>query len=93
MNVPRYSAFGLLAIPGATKVSMEAAGLNTKEGLERIGTFAGTGEVQVKPLADNTYVITCEGSKSVFCASDSVRVRVSRPDMMMDIKPTRARQP
>ena len=35
--------------------------------------------VQVKPAEDTMYVISCEGSTTISCASVSVRVRVNEP--------------
>jgi len=65
-------------IPGAAKVTIEGARLRRNEELQKVGTFGPVGKVDVKPVADMTYVITCEGSGSVTCASISVRVRVKR---------------
>jgi len=63
-------------IPGATKVSIEAAGLKTTDELQRLGSFDPVGSLRVAPASDTTYVITCEGGTTVTCASVSVRIRV-----------------
>jgi hypothetical protein len=63
-------------IPGAVKVTIEAAGLKDTESLQRIGTFGAIGSLKVKPAADTTYVITCEGGTTITCASLTVRIRV-----------------
>lgn len=80
---PGQSATLFWNIPGATQVSIEKtsedAKLKGKGELNRIGTFDAKGQVEVKPLADTTYVLSCEGSKSITCASVSVRVRVKEP--------------
>jgi len=66
------------SIPGATRVSIDATGATHRE-LQHVGTFGGSGEVQVKPAEDTMYVISCEGSTTISCASVSVRVRVNEP--------------
>lgn len=63
------------SIPGATKVSIDASGSRQSE-LQHLGTFGGSGDLEVKPIEDTMYVVSCEGSRSVSCASVSVKVRV-----------------
>ena len=66
------------SIPGATKVTIDAAGMNDRRELVNVGTFAATGQVDVRPAGDTTYVITCENAESVTCASVSVRVLIRK---------------
>jgi len=63
-------------LQGAAKVTIESAGLKDTGSLQRIGTFGAVGSVKVRPDADTTYVITCEGGTTVTCASLTVRIRV-----------------
>jgi hypothetical protein len=65
-------------IPGATSVIIEAAPSRGQMEMLKIGSFGATGETKVTPSADTTYVVTCEGSKSVTCMSVSVRVRIKQ---------------
>ena len=65
------------SIKGATKVVIEEASKSSRE-LHKIGTFGGSGSLQVRPTEDTTYVITCEGSTTYSCASVSIRVRVKQ---------------
>ena len=76
---PGESATLVWRIPDATDVSIDAAGYRERE-LHRLGTFGGSGKLEVKPLEDTTYVISCEGSKTLVCASVSVRVRIRAPE-------------
>ncbi len=63
-------------IPGATKVVIEEVDATGVHEPRMIGTFDGQGQLQLTPAADTTYVLSCEGSKTVTCVSASVRVRV-----------------
>jgi hypothetical protein len=63
------------SIKGATKVMLEEASGSGRE-LRKMGTFGGSGSVQIHPKEDTTYVISCEGSTTFSCASITVRVRV-----------------
>ena len=79
---PRVIAAGEAAllrwsIKGATKVLIEEASTSKGE-LHTLGTFGGSGSLQVRPKEDTTYVITCEGSTTYSCASVTVRVRVKQ---------------
>ncbi len=65
------------SINGATKVMLEEASGSGRE-LRKIGTFGGSGSLQMHPKEDTTYVITCEGSTTFSCASVTVRVRVKQ---------------
>jgi hypothetical protein len=65
------------SIKGATKVVIEEASQSSRE-LHKIGTFGGSGSLQVRPTEDTTYVVTCEGSTTYSCASVSIRVRVKQ---------------
>ena len=65
------------SIKGATKVVIEEAS-KSSNALHKLGTFGGSGSLQVWPNEDTTYVVSCEGSTSHSCASVSVRVRVKR---------------
>ena len=75
---PGESAVLLWKVPGATKVSV-SAGASVGGEFHDIGAFGGSGRLEVQPAEDTTYVITCEGSSTISCASVSVRVRVNRP--------------
>ena len=79
---PRVIAPGELAvlrwsIKEATKVVIEAVP-ESKRDLRHLGTFAGSGSLEVSPKEGTTYVVTCEGSTTYSCASVSIRVRVKR---------------
>ena len=63
------------SIKGATKVVIEEAS-KAGRALHKIGTFSGSGSVQVRPMEDTTYVISCEGSTSYTCVSLTIRVQV-----------------
>ena len=65
------------SIKGATKVVIEEASGSRGE-LHKIGTFGGSGSLEIHPREDTTYVVTCEGSTAFSCASATVRVRVKR---------------
>jgi hypothetical protein len=83
---PREIAAGETAtlrwsIKGATKITIEEAPESSigRAELHRLGTFqGGSGTLQVSPVENTTYVISCEGSTTYSCASLSVRVRVKR---------------
>lgn len=62
------------SIKGATKVVIQEASKSSSQ-LHKIGTFGGSGSLQVRPEEDTTYVVSCEGS-TTSCASVSIRVRV-----------------
>jgi hypothetical protein len=63
------------SIKGATKVLLEeATGLSGQ--LKKVGTFGGSGSLQIWPKENTTYVVTCEGSATYSCASVTVRVQV-----------------
>jgi hypothetical protein len=61
------------SVKGASKVVLEEAS-GADPDLHKIGTFNGSGTLQVRPLRDTTYVISCDVS-AYTCASVSVRVR------------------
>jgi hypothetical protein len=63
------------SVKGATKVVIEEVP-DSKRYLKPVGTFGGSGSIPVSPKENTTYVISCEGSTTVSCASVSVRVRV-----------------
>jgi|SRR5581483_907014 len=65
------------SIKGATKVVIEEVGAS-EHGLRKIGTFEGSGNLQVKPKEDTTYVVSSEGSTLYSCASVSLGVRVKQ---------------
>ena len=65
------------SIKGATKVIVEEISKSGKE-LRKIGTYGGSGSLQVQPNENTTYVVSCEGSTALSCASVSVRVRVKQ---------------
>ncbi len=65
------------AIKGATKVVIEEQ-MKSSDTLHNLGTFGGSGTVEVRPVENTTYIVTCEGSTTLSCASVSVRVRVKR---------------
>ena len=65
------------SIKGATKVVLEETS-DSRRGLHKIGTFGGSGSLQVHPKEDTTYVVTCEGSTTYSCASVTVHVRVEQ---------------
>jgi len=65
------------SIKGATKVLIEEASGSRGE-LHKVGTFGGSGSLEIHPKEDTTYVVTCEGSTTFSCASATVRVRVKR---------------
>jgi hypothetical protein len=65
------------SIKGAEKVLIEETSGSGHE-LRAIGTFGGSGSLQVHPKEDTIYVVTCEGSTTFSCASVTVRVRVRR---------------
>jgi hypothetical protein len=62
------------SIRGTEKVLIEEAPSGAS-GLTSIGTFAGSGSLEVYPKQDTIYVISCEGSTTYSCASTTVRVR------------------
>ena len=66
------------SIKGATRVVLEESSGSRPE-LRKLGTFSGSGSLQVHPKEETTYVITCEGSTTYSCASITVRVRVKQP--------------
>jgi len=70
---PGETALLRWSIKGTTKVVIEEAS-KSKSQLHEIGTFSGSGSLQVRPKEDTTYVISCESS-TTSCASVSVRVR------------------
>ncbi len=75
---PGESAVLFWKVPGATKVSVaEVASVGDE--FHDSGLFDSSGSLEVRPAKDTTYVITCEGSTTLSCASVSVRVRVKRP--------------
>jgi hypothetical protein len=61
-------------IRGTAKVLIEEAPAGAS-GLTSIGTFAGSGTLEVHPAGDTIYVISCEGATTYSCASTTVRVR------------------
>lgn len=63
------------SIKGATKVLIEEAPKSTRR-LRKIGTFGGTGSLEVRPTEKTTYVISCQGLTTGSCLSFAVRVRV-----------------
>ena len=63
------------SIKGATKVLIEEAPKSTRR-LRKIGTFGGTGGVEVRPTERTTYVISCQGPTTGSCLSFAVRIRV-----------------
>jgi hypothetical protein len=65
------------SIKGATRVILEEASGSDRE-LRKIGTFGGSGSLQIHPKQDTTYVVSCEGSTTFSCASVTVRVRVKQ---------------
>ena len=65
------------SIKGATKVVLEESSDSRLE-LRKIGTFGGSGRLQVYPKENTTYVVTCEGSTTYSCASVTVAVRVKQ---------------
>jgi hypothetical protein len=74
---PGETAVLYWSIKGATKVTIEQVPASKRD-LEKIGTFAGSGQLEVRPREDTTYVVSCEGSTTLVCASISVRVRVKQ---------------
>ena len=74
---PGEAALLRWSIKGATKVVIEEASRSGGQ-LQKIGTFGGSGSLQVRPKEDATYVVSCEGSTTHSCASVSVRVRVKQ---------------
>jgi hypothetical protein len=75
--VPGEAALLRWSIKGATKVVIEQASRSSRD-LQKLGTFGGSGSLQVRPTEDTTYVITCEGSTTYSCASVSIHVRVKQ---------------
>ena len=73
---PGEAALLRWSIKGATKVVIEEASTRNSQ-LHKIGTFGGSGSLQVRPKEDTTYVVSCEGSRTS-CASVSVRVRTKQ---------------
>ena len=63
------------SIKGATKVLIEEAPKSTRR-LRKIGTFGGTGSLEVRPTEKTTYVISCRGPTTGSCLSFAVRIRV-----------------
>ena len=61
------------SIKGATTVVIEEASTSNSQ-LHKIGTFGGSGSLQVWPKEDTTYVVSCEGP-TTSCASVSIRAR------------------
>jgi len=79
---PRVIAAGDAAllrwsIKGATQAVIEEASESSRE-LHKLGTFGGSGSLQVRPKENTTYVISCERSTTYSCASVTVRVRVKQ---------------
>lgn len=72
---PGETAILRWSIKGATKVLIAEVSASSRD-LQKIGTFAGSGQIEVRPREDTIYVLTCEGSTTLKCASASVRVRV-----------------
>ncbi len=70
---PGETALLRWSIKGATKVVIEEES-KSKRQLREIGTFGGSGSLQVRPKEDTTYVISCE-APTTSCASVSVRVQ------------------
>jgi hypothetical protein len=62
------------SIRGTEKVLIEEAPSGASE-LTSIGTFGGSGSLEVYPKQDTIYVISCEGATTYSCASTTVRVR------------------
>jgi hypothetical protein len=77
MIAPGEAATLRWSIKGATKVLIEEASSSGGE-LHKLGTFGGSGSLQIRPKEDTTYVVTCEGSTTHSCASVTVRVRVKQ---------------
>ena len=75
---PGESALLFWNVPDATKVSVSEAA-SVAGDFHDLGSFGGSGSLEVRPAEDTTYVIDCEGSTTLSCASVSVRVRVKRP--------------
>jgi hypothetical protein len=65
------------SIKGATRVIIEEMPASGRD-LRKIGTFSGSGNLEVQPREDTTYVVSCEGPTTSACASISVRVRVKQ---------------
>ena len=79
---PRVIAAGEAAllrwsIKGATKVTLEEATESSRE-LRTLGSYGGSGSLQVRPKENTSYIISCEGSTQHVCASVSIRVQVKR---------------
>lgn len=64
-------------IPGATSVAIEETSRTGK--LHLLGKFPGSGTLSVQPRSDAIYVISCEGSPEISCASLTVRVHLKKP--------------
>ena len=77
MIAPGEAATLRWSIKGATKVLIEEASSSGGE-LHKLGTFGGSGSLEIRPKEDTTYVVTCEGSTTHSCASVTVRVRVKQ---------------
>jgi len=65
------------SIKGATKVVIEEVP-DSRRDLQKLGTFGSTGSMGVRPREGTTYVLSCEGSATYFCASITVHVRIKR---------------
>ena len=65
------------SIKGAIKVLIEEESASSNK-LRTLGTFGGSGSLQVRPREDTIYVLSCEGSTTFSCASVTVRVRVKK---------------
>lgn len=74
---PGETALLRWSIKGATKVLIEEASESSRK-LRELGTFGGSGTLQVRPKEDTTYVFSCQGLTTYSCASVSIRVRVKR---------------
>jgi len=65
------------SIKGATKVLIEEKS-ESSDRLRVLGTFGGSGSLEVHPTQDTMYVLSCEGSTAYSCASATVQVRVRK---------------
>jgi hypothetical protein len=74
---PGETAVLYWSIKGATKVVIEEASTSNGE-LHKIGEYGASGRLEIRPRADTTYVVSCEGSTKYSCASISLRVRVKQ---------------
>ncbi len=73
---PGETALLRWSIKGATRVRIdEMAGSQRQE--RALGTFENSsGTLEVRPVENTTYIISCEGSTTYTCASATIRVRV-----------------